>query len=318
MSTISQLPRTRTMSPTWTVLCLAMAAIACDGPLPVGDAGIDSGQGTVCRSDRDCSSAGQVCDRSTGYCVECVTGADCAAGQACRNTRCEEVTPCTSSRMCPGLVCDVDRGYCVECVTEVDCTGDDVCRDGDCVPPPRPCDSDRQCSDIGLVCDTAAGHCVECLREADCPADRYCGDNRTCLPDACTAGETRCASSTQIETCLPDGSGFGAADACGPARECADGACRALGMDAGTDAGMLLDGGNDSGIADAGVALDAGAVTRYALSFDGDGDEVEFPMSFGDVGQRFTYELWVRPTSADAGLRPGGRRTPLRPPCRLP
>lgn len=47
------------------------------------------------------------------------------------------------------------------------------------------------------------------------------------------------------------------------------------------------------------------SVSSHALRFDGDGDEVEMPMSFGDVGTRFTFEAWVRPTSASAGSSEG-------------
>ncbi|MEZ4339080.1 MAG: LamG domain-containing protein [Sandaracinaceae bacterium] len=69
--------------------------------------------------------------------------------------------------------------------------------------------------------------------------------------------------------------------------------------DAGPDAGVGLDGGHDGGGSDSGT--DAGEPSaRFALAFDGDGDDIQFPVSIGDLGTQFTFELWVRPTSASA------------------
>lgn len=45
---------------------------------------------------------------------------------------------------------------------------------------------------------------------------------------------------------------------------------------------------------------------RHVLRFDGDGDEVAFPRSFGDVGRRFTFEAWVKPTTDDYAHDVGG------------
>lgn len=269
---------------------------------------------TVCQSDRECSPDGRVCDRSIGYCVECITGADCGAEEACRGGVCEAITPCSSSRMCPGLVCDPSRGYCVECITDVDCDGSLLCRDGDCVTPPRPCNSDRDCTSLGLVCGVSVGHCVECIGDADCATDRYCGLAFTCLPDMCTAGSTMCRSESALATCVPNGSGYGPAVACGADLSCVGSACVAMSVDAGValDAESEPDSGISEG-ADASVDASRDATTpatRFALAFDGgsDGtaDEVEFPLSIGNVGTRFTFEAWVRPTDVTTAYDTGG------------
>lgn len=190
--------------------------------------------------------------------------ADCSAGEACHSGACMIVTPCTSSRMCPGLVCDTTLGYCVECVTDADCVAGNLCRASNCVPPPTACTTDRECSAMGLVCDTAMGHCAECVRASDCPTDRYCSAG-VCVPDVCSTGQAQCATSTSIAICLEDGSGYGPAMPCGGTSICAANACQSVDsstLDAGADA-AAEDGGSDAGtVADAGradVGVDAGS-----------------------------------------------------------
>ncbi len=245
----------------WMIFTVVVFA-ACD-PQPevelndsgVPDSGTSSDSGSsICRSDRECSAMGRICNRMLGICVECLQDTDCASGEACRSGVCEAVVPCASSRMCAGLVCDLERGYCVECITQTDCEGEQICRDGDCVDPPRGCSSDRECSEIGLVCSMAAGHCVECVSDLDCSSDRYCGEGGACLADICTPGETQCVSPLELAVCLDNGAGFGVATACGAAAMCMGGACHAIMSDAGmNDAGM-----NDAGMNDAGRSFDAG------------------------------------------------------------
>jgi len=94
----------------------------------------------------------------------------------------------------------------------------------------------------------------------------------------------------------------------------AGGACEPIAPDTGPrDASVFDAGAADSGPADAGLG-DAGApdgespdggATSFALHFDGSGDQIAFPMSFGEVGDRFTFEAWVRPASASSGSSEG-------------
>ncbi|MFO0686593.1 MAG: hypothetical protein U0234_31320 [Sandaracinus sp.] len=139
-----------------------------------------------CRSSRDCSGVGLVCDPASSTCVECVADVDCLeASTVCRATHCVPVTTCRSSRECPNQVCDTALGYCVDCLTDVDCPTDQVCESATCVVPPTACTSDRQCSGMGQVCDTAAAICVDCVRDADCIAGGSCVQRHCAIfPDA--------------------------------------------------------------------------------------------------------------------------------------
>ena len=201
--------------------------------------GCDGGSGQPCASDRMCSASAQVCDGTRGVCVDCNVDGDCiGVDEVCRANMCVAVTPCTSSRECPGLVCDRDRGYCVECVTDVDCPGDEVCdRDGVCEPPPTVCTSDRHCADEGRVCDTVAMVCVDCVRDADCDAELVCRES-VCQRGATDTGVPADAG--------PDGSSDGGLDAT------TDGGVDSGRADAGMDAAP--DSGFDSGTADSGAA----------------------------------------------------------------
>lgn len=60
-----------------------------DVPAVMVDVPVVMDLGPACRSDRECSASGMVCDLSRGACVECVRPADClVAGQMCASNRC--------------------------------------------------------------------------------------------------------------------------------------------------------------------------------------------------------------------------------------
>ncbi|MBI5512289.1 MAG: hypothetical protein HY909_00885 [Deltaproteobacteria bacterium] len=199
------------------------AAPSNDTASPPGDS---PDAATPCRSDRECSARGLVCDRSRGACVECVSVTDCAGSdRACRAGACVMVTRCTSSRMCPGQVCAPMLGYCVDCVGDVDCPAGQRCRANACVAPPRPCRSDRECSDVGLVCDAARGHCVECAADTDCALGQYCGAEAACVARACMPGAAECLDVARRRAC--DARGIGWTEApCGAGSSCRDGRCQ--------------------------------------------------------------------------------------------
>ncbi len=178
-----------------------------------------------CDSSRDCSSAGLVCDTSQRECVECIADADCLTdGQVCLSRQCRTVTACESSRQCPGQVCDPARGYCVDCIGDVDCEGEMICRDAQCVEPPPPCESDRDCSNLALVCDVAAAICVECVGDVDCPSGLHCTADRTCRALECTPGATQCTTAGAIRTCRDDGT-WAPAVACEAGQSCVGTTC---------------------------------------------------------------------------------------------
>ena len=220
-------------------LCLALIAVwGCSsngGSSPPRDSGASDASSPAdaaadvplhCASDRECSTAGLVCDTARGACVECNTATDCVGGRMCIASRCVMTTPCTTSRTCPGQVCSTRLGYCVDCEADVDCTGGNVCRGNVCVPPPRMCRSSRECSDIGLVCATARGQCVECVMDTDCPVGRYCGPALTCLARVCTPNSTACVSATRMSVCNAVGGARQEVD-CPTGQRCRDNSCQA-------------------------------------------------------------------------------------------
>ena len=126
---------------------IALFSIACSQTTNGGDAGDGSMHDAandvaiVCHSDRDCSAAGLVCDDVRSLCVQCNGAADCGdAGTACIANNCRQITPCTTSRICPAQVCDMVLGYCVDCVANADCTTGQMCQSSVCVAAALPCD----------------------------------------------------------------------------------------------------------------------------------------------------------------------------------
>ena len=122
-----------------------------------------------CRSSRECSAAGLVCDVVTETCVECVEDVDClAADRVCRANRCQAIVPCVSSRECPGRVCDPALGFCVECVTSLDCPDDLVCSDSTCVRDVVDAGpGELDAGPIGVDAGTDAGAPPPCTDELD-------------------------------------------------------------------------------------------------------------------------------------------------------
>ena len=195
---------------------------ATDAPT-VRDAASEAGFGAQCRSDRECTPLGLVCDRTAMRCVDCVMQADClGAGQLCLGNRCVTVTHCTSSRMCPGQVCSTTLGYCVDCLADADCAAGTYCR------------SDNTCG--AQVCSPNASHCVDgthanvCDARGTSAADVACPAGQSCRGTACqawvcTPGEASCQDSSTRRVCNADGGGF-ASTACAAGSSCTAGMCR--------------------------------------------------------------------------------------------
>lgn len=138
--------------------------------------------GAVCASDRDCASAMQVCDVTSGRCVDCLRDADClGAGQVCTSNRCVTITPCTSSRMCTNQVCELTRGVCVDCVGDADCPSDRMCRANACV---------------GATCTPGAATCASPLLRSVCNPS---GAGFSTAP--CTAGPNATPTCTGAGMC---------------------------------------------------------------------------------------------------------------------
>lgn len=145
-----------------------------------GRAGGGAGSPSVCM---DCN-ADEVCDESSGECVQCLEHDDCESPSSvctddhrcvrCTLDRhCSGTTPaCSNDNVCVACtdsalycgddtrLCDVGRHECVECLESADCTDPAAsrCSAGACVP----CTGPLHCSHLdGLgVCES--GDCVEC------------------------------------------------------------------------------------------------------------------------------------------------------------
>ena len=205
---------------------LTLGVAACGPGAGSGDGGADAGAG--CRSDRECSARGMLCDRVRAVCVECLGDTDCtAAGQRCITSRCVVPVACTSSRICPGQVCDTTINACVDCVNPVDCPTGMRCVDRACVRSTGDaCDmATNPCAARGQFCDPATGACVECLENRDCSsgtcsAARRCGSGTT----VCAPNEASCADARTRRVCRPDGSAFDALP-CAAGQACEGGRC---------------------------------------------------------------------------------------------
>jgi hypothetical protein len=164
-----------------------------------------------CTTNADCkhNDLGHACDTTTppGYCVECVSDADCAGsygGPKCTGSKanidpnscvqclvaadcpqpgavCTELgvclTGCASNADCVAhdpkgrKACDLTAtpASCIECLQDSDCDAakGEVCDFNQCV---EACASDADCKDPAHPrCDQLGSHrCQECLRTADC------------------------------------------------------------------------------------------------------------------------------------------------------
>jgi hypothetical protein len=143
-----------------------------------------------CRSDRECGVRSQVCERTLGICVDCLTAVDCTGTDICSGNRCVPAPPpCRSDRDCSARmqVCNTSRMLCVDCNTAVDCPPNNVCNpDGSCAPQ---------------VCVPGSVTCADESTRRVCSAD-----GRTVTTTPCptvTNGVSRCGDGVCATTCNP-------------------------------------------------------------------------------------------------------------------
>ncbi len=141
----------------------------------------DCGDGLFCNGEEACieqlcvdgpdpCEADETCDEDNDACVDCLTDADCAAGEVCTDGECGGDL-CADVTCDEGFVCDVATGDCVvdlcfgvTCDPGFECDADT----GDCVSLGL-CD-DVTC-DQGFECDPATGDCVVSGQEYVLTAD---------------------------------------------------------------------------------------------------------------------------------------------------
>lgn len=226
----------------------------------------DCGEGYLCNSNYKCEvktpcDSDEACEdmpgmnqcfmlngTSSGYCVSCLTGADCPNGKQCNeNHQCEIVTnpkQCMNNADCaddylgrttchilPGKVI----GQCVQCAGDSDCpigqdcTLNGLCENGNpgiikCTEDTTPDADDRidaECTpytpyQFCFVKDGATdGICAECLENSDCEGNQRCNENNRC--DGDNNDETGCSNSME---CLDNKHCQVSADGTGTCVEC--------------------------------------------------------------------------------------------------
>jgi hypothetical protein len=167
-------------------------------------------------------SATQVCDDSTGFCVDpACLGVACDQGKVCVNGTCKG--PCDGVACPSGQECRVGR--CADPCDGITCAADRVCKDGACIARCEclPCDD-------GFTCQTSSGKCVE----------------KGCDTVTCKAGQL-CKAGACIDTCT------GAV--CPSGQECKVGKCTD-GMSSGGTGGKP--GGATGGTSGAATGGDSG------------------------------------------------------------
>jgi hypothetical protein len=161
----------------------------------------------------------QVCDSSTGQCVDRCVGRTCDDGLVCH---CGECVP----DICYYLGCEDDQvcldGECVEHPChDVECDAGQFCRDGACFdvctagvvcPPGQRC-IDGECRDDpcswrtcpdGTTCNPADGECTDECQDVVCPPGQVCDPaTEACIDDPCASvacpDGTRCDRGTCVE-----------------------------------------------------------------------------------------------------------------------
>jgi hypothetical protein len=168
---------------------------------------------TGCTADADCvgDPAGEVCNTTSGACVECMIDGDCETGETCNMTTytCEaEQTNCSSNADCVGAaageICDTVSGLCVECLVDENCETGEVCNmtTYTCELEQTGCTSNADCvgDPAGAICNTTSGDCVECMIDDNCGTGEVC--NMTTY--TCELEQTGCTSNAD---CMGDPAG---------------------------------------------------------------------------------------------------------------
>ena len=163
----------------------APADVATDAP---ADVPADVLAPLSCRSDRECGVRAQVCERTRGVCVDCLTSIDCTGTDVCSSNRCVAAPPpCRSDRECSARmqVCNPTRMTCVDCNVDRDCPAGNVC------------DPDGNCA--AQTCAPGSASCADESTRRVCSAD---GRMFTAMPcPTVINGVSRCGDGVCATTC---------------------------------------------------------------------------------------------------------------------
>jgi hypothetical protein len=157
------------------------------------------------------------CDTAAGYCVGCLTDADCTnryssscnPNHVCSNCRSSADCVLASAPICACSFLGVGSAGCVQCISDADCGDPRLgCQDGQCVIA---CVTNADCATtdalaFGKICNIATRRCVLCTSDIDCapgglhcsPTDNLCAQ---CVKDTdCGDGSLGCDRGTR--TCI--------------------------------------------------------------------------------------------------------------------
>ena len=255
------------------------ATLACVGCLVGADCGdatlactanLTCAPATACQSDSQCKATQQVCSKTKGFCVDCLTANDCGAGLECKADLCTPVAKtCASSKDCPG-VCDKAKGVCVGCVSDADCPTDgfcaasqlcqpDVCSGASCAgsvlflcaangsafSSAKPCQDDNACTTDTCV---AASGCSFAPNTAPCDDGNVCTTGDACAAGKCNGGPATNCDDKQpctLDTCdiVAGCVHVASAAACDDANGCTLDSCGTSGC-VHTPGGTVCDDGN--------------------------------------------------------------------------
>jgi hypothetical protein len=183
-----------------------------------------------------CTSGGGVLCDGLGGCVQCLTAANCAPGQACLQHAC--VSPSCANKVRDGDETDVDcGGSCPGCPLGLRCETRRDCASTTCDPATRRCVPDP-CHDGVRGGDETDVDCGgSCPRCAD---GRRCKVDFDCASDDCDPAQLKCLPVTCIDQ-VKDGlesdvdCGGGVCPPCVPGKRClVDGDC-SVGCDLATN-----------------------------------------------------------------------------------
>ncbi len=173
----------------------------------------------TCKSDKDCTPKGMVCDFQVGVCRTCLATTDCGMGETCWHNQCvPSLIPCQSSKDCPGSdVCNA--GACAPCAKDVDCAASEWCATDVCLAD--------ACAAGGTTC-TDTNNAKICTANGSawqvgaCPANTACA-NGTCKPVLCPASAIGCEGNSAW-ACNDTGTSKFSVP-CGDGKVCVDGGC---------------------------------------------------------------------------------------------
>ncbi|HET9063548.1 MAG TPA: dockerin type I domain-containing protein [Candidatus Binatia bacterium] len=199
---------------------IRVSACALDGHLGHGDS---IGACPECDSDDDCA-AGEVCNLSTGFCIDpnggCDDDSDCGGGQVCNlatGTCIDPDGPCEDDSDCCGCqVCNPETGLCQDPTDE--CAVDADCDDGLFCTGAETCDLLRGCKAGAVVCNDGVACTVDgCDEETDScsntASDVACDDGIFCNGAETCDAENGCVAGTAVD-CGGGSEDFCAVGAC--------------------------------------------------------------------------------------------------------